>query len=699
MLRKVVFSIIVHVVTCLISSAQITGPALNHRTSESNHPVWMFKDSFSVVFTNEPQKPSEVPVIPSLSRNIPYYTGGMFGRALNQDDYQPYNEGSFIKINGKSEQTYVITTGVWRLLAGDKPVIGLDQRVTSGAYATPGILSHLAVKGKIRLLVTINKSSKYLEDFTKVTTILSAGEPKWVCEDNDLEVKVTLTVHAFLEDFGCAVIAKIGSGEKCQAELNWYFENAKHVKDASSYSEFTYDKYTRIFVGNTDKKASYENGVTKNILNINKGEIVNDTLVCVWGYSDYDKDQVEKAYKRLWFRPFLSREWSDQMKKNWFHHWIGRGLEPQMKFFKVLQDPEEPIVKSKEFWQSMRNRVRVKTGDASFDNVVQSLGSRLISNYEYPGYPHGSNYMKYGKINCGLYGHEAAGFHDQVATTLKFLTGTQCVKGRQRYIMPDFLISQWAEEMNPYFIDQIWYHYRWTGDKEFLFDMWPSTRRALEHLISTSDPEHDGFFTGIYENWNGDAKDRGGKGALWTGMCANALRIGNNIATLFEDVDWPLESQALKPADNDFRFRYKRLLQKAEIAYETLYNKKIGAYSSGDWESELRNMPGNEESNYVIWREMGDPLRNYTSMRFIRDNYHEKAENGIFEFSNKDWPVCWSNHYDSFSDAMSSVASAAMANDIDNYWLLLKTAAEGVYTKPQCTVLAGGASQLSLESD
>ncbi len=110
-------------------------------------------------------------------------------------------------------------------------------------------------------------------------------------------------------------------------------------------------------------------------------------------------------------------------------------------------------------------------------------------------------------------------------------------------------------------------------------------------------------------------------------------------------------------------------------------------------------MPGNEESNYTIWREMGDPLKNYTSMRFIRDNYHEKADNGIFEFSNKDWPVCWSNHYDSFSDAMSSIASAAKANDINNFWPLLKTAAEGVYTRPQCTVLAGGASQLSLESD
>ena len=51
-----------------------------------------------------------------------------------------------------------------------------------------------------------------------------------------------------------------------------------------------------------------------------------------------------------------------------------------------------------------------------------------------------------------------------------------------------------------------------------------------------------------------------------------------------------------KPADNDFRDRYRRLFQRAEAAYETLYNKKIGAYSSGDWDAGLRNMPGNEES-------------------------------------------------------------------------------------------------------
>jgi hypothetical protein len=659
---------------------------------------------FSMTLSNNKQTPVDVPLVPSLSQGKPYFDEGfqMVLRLPGKDDYQPSGDGAFIKKNGKSERSYVITTGVWRLLVGDRPIVGIDQRADAlGGYARPGLMPFLGVKGKIRLTVSDGKTKKNLENFTSITTILAAGEPQWLCEDNNLKLKVVLTAFPFLEEFGCALTAQVESQKQQQVELEWYYEDANFIRDNKNYAEFAFDKYTQIFVGSSGDNSTVQQGVAKRMIEINPGKLSTDTLLCVWGYKDYDRAEIDSAFDRLRFRPFPSKEWTDQMKKNWFNHWIGRGLEPEKKFLSIFQNPETAIAQSKEFWESMRNRVRSKTGDARFDNVVQSVGSRLISNYEYPGYMHGSNYMKYGKINCGYYGHEAAGFHDEVATSLKFVSGTQCVKGRQRYIMPNFRISQWAEEMNPYFIDQVWYHYRWTGDLEFLNEMWPSVRRALEHLIITSDPEHDGIFTGFYETWNGDAKNRGGKGSTWTAMGISALRNGYKMATILRDVDWtfPGQQNPNPPADNDFRKRYKRLLDKSEAAYQTLYNKKIGSYSSGEWEGALRNMPDNEESNYAIWREVGSLLENYTSMRFIRDSYHEKTENGVFEFCNKNWPVCWSNHYASFSDAMSSVASSAMANDINNYWTLLKSSSEGVYTKPQCTVIAGGGSQLSLESD
>lgn len=653
----------------------------------------------TIQFSNAQQKPVSVPVITPLSRATPYFDGGLMGRAANDTDYQPYGDGAFIKKNGSSESKYVITTGVWKMSVGDKPVIRLSLRDTGSAYAKPAILPHLGVNGKIRLEIISGKTKKYLDEFSSITTILSAGQPQWICEDKRMEIKLTLTAHAFLEDYGCALIANIERTAEKKMQLNWHYEEADFVKDTSVYTEFAYDKYTRILTGSTNRNAVYREGVTQTIF---PGTAAADTLVGLWGYTDYDHKAVDDAIKRLRFRPFPLAAWTTQMQKNWFHHWIERGLEPEKKFLAIVKNAAIPIERSKQYWAGMRNRVRVKTGDARFDNAVQSLGSRLISNYEYPAYMHGSNYMKYGKINCGLYGHEAAGFHEETASTLRFISGTQDVKGRQRYFEPAFTVSTWAEEINPYFIDQVWYHYRWTGDKQFLVDMWPSVRRALEHFIATSNPLHDGFYTGYYENWNGDGKSRGGTGALWIAMAIKALRAGYEIANLLEDVDWARETFQVTDnpsTDGNFKERYKRLLQKAEAAYETRYNKKIGAYSSGDWNAALRNMPGNEESNYAIWRAIGDPLRNYTSMRFIRDHYHQPTPNGVIEYSNKDWPVIWSNHYDSYAEAMSSIASAAMVNDMNHYWPLLKTAAEKIYTVPECTAIAGGRSIMSLESD
>jgi hypothetical protein len=491
----------------------------------------------SLTFNNNRQTPVNVPVIPSLSQEKPYFEGGLMTRPGATDDYQPADDGAFIKKNGKSERIFSITTGVWRMLVGDKPVVGIDQRSLGGAYARPGLMPYLGVNGKIRLQVSNGKISKNLEDFTTITSTLAAGEPRWVCEDNNLKLKVILTAYPFTEDFGIAMTAQVESDTKQEVELEWHYENVRFIKDNKDYSEYAWDKYTQIFVGSTGDNSIIKEGITKKEIDLNPGIQGTDTLICAWGYKDYDRAEIDSAYDRLRFRPFPSKEWTEQMKKKWFQHWIGRGLEPEKTFLRIQQNPETAIVQSKNYWESMRQRVRIKTGDTRFDNVVQSIGARLISDYEYPGYLHGSNYMKYGKINCGHYGHEAAGFHEEVANSLKFISGTLCVKGRQRYIMPNFRISQWAEEMNPYFIDQVWYHYRWTGDLEFLNDMWPSVRKALEHFISTSDPEHNGTFTGFYETWNGDGKNRGGKDAIWTAMGISALRNGYKMATILRDVE------------------------------------------------------------------------------------------------------------------------------------------------------------------
>src|SRR6185503_12858456 len=165
-----------------------------------------------------------------------------------------------------------------------------------------------------------------------------------------------------------------------------------------------------------------------------------------------DEQAVADAYQRLAFAPFTGAAWLARMKKAWFEHWIGKGLDPQKKFLEVRGNPEKFIGEAQEFWGRQRGRLRVKTPDTRFDTVVNSTSAMAYELYEYPAFIHGLSYAKDGKINHGFYGFEAAGLHQEVSDSLLFIAGTQDVKGRQRYFTPAFAISNWHEDMDFYFV-------------------------------------------------------------------------------------------------------------------------------------------------------------------------------------------------------------------------------------------------------
>ena len=46
------------------------------------------------------------------------------------------------------------------------------------------------------------------------------------------------------------------------------------------------------------------------------------------------------------------------------------------------------------------------------------------------------------------------------------------------YFMPD--LTTWFKENNtPFWVEQVWNHYRWTGDRQFVRDLWPMVRKAV----------------------------------------------------------------------------------------------------------------------------------------------------------------------------------------------------------------------------
>ena len=652
-----------------------------------------------------PQQPSAVPVLPGLNVGRLIHCLPLVGEPREGEGHQPVDGDSFARHNGRGAHNYIITTGAWWLRVGDQPRLAMQLRTGSGAYAQPGILPDLGVEGQLRIAVTIGDRTKWLDAFESIDVVLSPGSARWVCRDAGLGVTVNLEARALIDWFGFAVDAEVLADEPSDVTLTWHLDKAKHVADKGSYTQFAWGKYTQIFLGMAGKQGAANQGTTKQgrievTLQAARGVPAKCRSLCVWGYSDYNRQGVADAQKRLRFRPFADSAWVEAMKKKWFDHWIGKGLEPEKKFLHVRDHSDAAVRQSRDFWTTQRRRMQVKTPDARFDNVVNSCSAKARMIFEYPCFIHGLTYAKYGKINHGFYGFEAAGLHDEVADSLKFLSGTQDVKGRQRYFMTTFAICDWHEDMDFYFAEQCWWHWRWTGDRRFLEVLWPSARRALEHGLACSDPDGDGIMTGYYEMWNCDQCNFGGYSALQTALGWSALKAGAEMADVLDDVD---HQPGFGNAAISERFadRYHKLRDLVADQYgKHLWQKDVGAWSSAEARNGLnRPRPHTCEQNYSIWRGIGNPLRNYMAMRYIRENLHRSdlEEPGTFEFINDWWPIQWSHHYVASGDTCATFHSACTAGDVDGHWPAMKTVVESAYMHNGSIWHATGS--LSMEMD
>jgi hypothetical protein len=664
----------VALLSCIPAASAAEGP-VPAKGGEPPQPV-------EVSVSHGPQKPSSVPVLPGLFVGKQIFYGPLVGRPAEGQGYQPADGDSFAVQNGQGIHHFILTSGMWWLRVGDRPRLAMELRSGSGAYAQPGLLPDLGVSGQFRVAVTAGEKTKWLDKFGVIAAVLSPGSARWTCRDEELGVAIALSVRPLLEPWGFAVVADVTSLAPKNISLAWHVDKARFVADKGDYAEFAAAKYARLFLGTAEKDSRADKGVLRVDLAAAPDAPRRSRLLCIWGYSDYNRQGVADAYKRLEFRPF-DAAWLEGMKPKWFDHWIGGGLEPEKKFLDARERFDAAAKQADDFWARQRSRLRIKTPDARFDNVVNHVAAQARVQFEYPGFMHGLGYAKYGKINHGYYGFEAAGMHDEVADSLHLIAGTQDVTGRQRYNMTTFAISDWHEDMDFYFIEQCWYHWRWTGDERFLRAIWPAARRALEHGLVVGDPDGDGLMTGYYEMWNCDGNNPGGYSALETAMGWAALRAGRDIAAKFDDRDYAMKHGGGQGHDPDYAPRYQRLLEQTGKQYlARLWSKEAGAWSSAEVDGAPRPRPHTCEQNYAIWRGLGTPMRNYMAMRYIRENHHhgDLIAGSTFESVNDWWPIQWSLHWVASGDACASFHSACAAGDIAGHWPVFKTIAESAYT-------------------
>ncbi|HEV2378975.1 MAG TPA: DUF4450 domain-containing protein [Terriglobia bacterium] len=655
-------------------------------------------------FGYAPQSPTDIPILPGINigRSFPFPDdSGPCGTGAR---YEPARGGGFAIINGPGTYNHILTgDGVWYVLAGDEPRLRLIHRTDEGSYAEPGILPGLGVGGSLRLAVTHKGESKWLDQVGSIHTRFAPGIASWKCDDEVLGLSLELEARPLVGVNGFIATASAHGDSTHALELTWAFgairDKNNRVELANDFARLSNPdlEYTEILVGLGEGECEPAHGDSQILRDSNalptvrsatadpcalfsvrlRSDLhpqVRNEFLCVWGYTDYDRKGVSDARARLEGRPFADAAWAEEMKKEWFHHWVGRGLSPQRKFFAVRSHVGSAAQESKAFWD-IGKRIRIKTPDARFDNVVNNAAADLRQQFEYPAFIHGLvGWSKYGKISCGYYGAEAAGYHDEVESSLKFISGTQDQNGRQRYFTPAFAISDWAEEQDFYYAEHVYYHYRWTGSRDFLKQMWPSVRRSLDHALAVNDPDGDGLMTGYYEFWNNDMHSRGGRCVVQTAMAWTALRSATEIAR--------------RLGENDCAGQYEALASKVkEQLRRSLWNRQLGAFGSAETNCTLRPHPEAQEQFLPISRGVSDSMEAYMAMRYVRDTLFLNPQAGVtLELMNDWWPIGWSHHYVANGDTALSVLAACRAGDVDHFWPALKTISESAYRSDDATL-------------
>src|SRR6185436_13546671 len=151
------------------------------------------------------------------------------------------------------------------------------------------------------------------------------------------------------------------------------------------------------------------------------------------------------------------------------------------------------VEQSVRHYRSLARRVRVETPDPHFDLAFEAMVIANDGLWQPPVFLHGAlSWMRDYLGWRGWYGSEVLGFHDRVRTAIEAFASRQIQRGDDRGAIPDRLQSQRVGfNMNEVFLDQVYYHYLWTGDRDFLASLFSVIQGVLSWEKRRLDPDDD----------------------------------------------------------------------------------------------------------------------------------------------------------------------------------------------------------------
>jgi hypothetical protein len=211
-------------------------------------------------------------------------------------------------------------------------------------------------------------------------------------------------------------------------------------------------------------------------------------------------------------------------------------------------------------------------------------------------------------------------------------------------------------DMNLVFISQLLWHFKWTGDLDFLRESWPVIERHMAWEKRVFDGNNDGLYDSYCSIWASDAVQYSGGGVIHSSaynyranveVARLAELIGENPNPFYE------EAEKIKRAVNEQLW----LPEKGWYAeYKDLLGKQLVHTSPGVW-----------SIYHAIDEGIADPFQAYQSTFFIDDNIphipivaKNMPDGNYYTISTTNWmPYTWS---------INSVALAEVMHTALAYW-------------------------------
>lgn len=668
--------------------------------------------------------PSKVPELKGVinGENPFRWETSFFDQSPIPFDHQPI-KGGYSVTNGPNIYNHAIAYRQSCIFTGDKPIFRLfkihaipgyhDVKEKKAEYPILGNeYGRWCQLGKLRVGIIEEDKAKWVDEFKEIETFFYPGNTQYKCLDSQNNLKVTLSIVPFLKAEGAICRLTFESSEEKEFKFIWTFGGICQQGEKALNKVAIKEGYFELKDGTLPKAIVYAgSNFPQEKLSLKEGnpflehisldKVLNSTphfnqlalsttslkikpnqpftayILLVWGIADYDKGTVQKIFTRL-DNINCTGKWKKKMKEAWFDNYIGRALNPEEKIKIYLEKPEEVYKEAKEFWLSRSKQLIIKTPDERLNALASYTAA--CSDYCYSPPSHREDFLVYTcPIHLSMgnwYGKEAIGDHSQIEETLRFYGTFVDEDGYLRWVT-QVLVPFRAEEDGLHWVDQVYNHYCWTGDKKFVREVWPIVRKVVDCQLKRDDPDGDGLCRGIYEFWWCDSWLRGPKvpstSCIVLSILQKAAELGKVAGDLEKNKKYALLAKKAK----------KKIIQE-------LWMQDKGILAAICPLGIKQIYPGGFEIFLPINFGTVDEVQAYQMLRFIRENLHVKLKEELtLQLTDNKWPIVWSYHSVIAGDAFQTILASCKGGDIENYYPILDSIID-VYFNSSVPPMGGG---------